>query len=92
MGYIANGKRTEKWDEAIFGSPASDLSDGDLQVLVPVPHHLIREAVMCDEDQGSSEGKKIRIQCGPWSIYVEDGFSPDTLRSVMEVAACAQRP
>ena len=82
LGYTSEGGRTEKWFAAASAeSQGSSLSD--YPALVPVPLQTVQMAwqpagLTCRQSQ-------ISILHDSFRIVVEDGFSQDTLRGVLEV-------
>ena len=82
LGYTSEGGRTEKWIAAA-SAEFEDFSTREHSVLVPVP---IQTVQMANQFAGPSYGQtQISILHGSFRIVVEDGFSQDTLRCVLEV-------
>ena len=82
LGYTSEGKRTEKWIAAVSAeSEGSSLSGNP--ALVPVPVQTVQ---MAWRPTGFSYGQsQISILHDSFRIVIEDGFSQDTLRCVLEV-------
>lgn len=92
LGFAANGKRILRCDENPAPSPANtDASSESRQELVRIPRQVIQTAMMMQEHSlGTHPMGGVRIRRGQWEILVEDGFLPETLRSVLEEVSYAQ--
>lgn len=88
LGYISDGKRTEKWRS--YAAVAIENADSAEAFLVPVPQETISAAFMPDGKPDSDGRPAICIQNASWKIYVGDGVRKETLRDVLEVVADAK--
>ena len=88
LGYIADGKRTEKWKDC--ASEAIDSPGLEGSLLVPVPRETISAALVPPEKPVGNGRPAICIQNAGWRIFIGDGFSRETLRDVLEVIGDAQ--
>ena len=82
LGYTSGGKRTEKWIAAVSAESECSSPSGN-PALVPVPVQTVQ---MAWRPNGFSYGQsQISILHDSFRIVIEDGFSQDTLRCVLEV-------
>lgn len=86
LGYIADGRRTDKWNDAAQHTEISGKNGGSTPgELVPVPLRTLEAAAGREHWAGTQA--RICIQNPSWKIYVSDGVSAETLRAVLE-AVC----
>ena len=105
LGYIKDGRRTDKWDACSADSeivPEKNINPGSLEEpsLVPVPKRTICAAMqeiredakfpVQDTSPSLDMFPSVCIQKDPWKVFVGDGFRKETLRDVLEVITDAQ--
>ena len=105
LGYIRDGRRTEKWAACSAGSgivSTKNISQNALELpsLIPVPRHTVcaviqkfRESdLLSDRDPVPSPDliSSVCIQTGAFKIFVGDRFRKETLRDILEVIDDAQ--
>jgi hypothetical protein len=87
LGYMAEGKRTEKWEAAASGNPGPC---NPMPAFVAVPLGLVEgsRSCTCSEQHGTPQ-PQIIIRYGGFQIALGDRFSDESLRRVLEVVAHA---